>query len=651
MKIYKFSEMNQSDVNRIFSRGSREFGEIEKIVRDIINDVKVNGDDALIRLEKKLDNCDLTKSGFYVEEKDINESETLVNVNLKESIDLAIANIKDFHSVQSPQKMWIQPFGRGILAGEIYNPIDSVGLYVPHGKGSFPSVAIMLGVPATIAGVKNIVVITPPDKECNVDPNVLYVCKVLGISKVLKLGGAQAIAAVALGTKSVEKVSKILGPGSLYVNIAKQLLAGRIDIGLLAGPSESIVIADHTQNPLNVALDLINEAEHGPDSTSLLLTDSSDLVNSVNSLVDKLIERIDENRRKYVEKVLEENGGAIIFNKIDDAISFTNNFAPEHLVLDLSNPLDVLGKIKNAGEILIGPNTPISAGNYLAGPNAVLPTNGFAKSMSVLSVRDFLKVTSVLKFSPEALTFYKDHIRTLALAEGFPAHAMSASERIVVQSDITKEDDGITIYNMTENSINITRETRESSISVSLYFGQRDIEGKRKINTPLNFLNHMLETISWRSGINISVKVSLEGAYKLMHVVAEDVGISIGTAVSKLINQQIAKGIEGSGSAFGIIDEAESMVALSFEGRSSFQIKYLIPKNFEFVEDMKSADLENFLSGFAQGARCTIHATILSGTDPHHIWESLFRAFGESLRRCFDENKFRKGTTPGVKGI
>jgi histidinol dehydrogenase len=436
VKIYKFNEMSQKEINGILSRGYREAGDIEKIVGEIISDVKANGDDALIRLEKKFDNCDLTKSGFYVDRREINESEILVDAGLKESIDLAIANIRDFHLTQLPRKMWIQPFGRGILAGEIYNPIDSVGLYVPHGKGSFPSVAIMLGVPATIAGVKNIVVITPPDKECNVDPNVLYVCKVLGVSKVLKLGGAQAIAAVALGTKSVEKVSKILGPGSLYVNVAKQLLAGKIDIGLLAGPSESIVIADHTQNPLNVALDLINEAEHGPDSTSLLLTDSSDLVNSVNSLVDKLIERIDENRRRYVEKVLGENGGAIIFDNIDDAISFTNNFAPEHLVLDLSNPFDLLGKIKNAGEILIGPNTPISAANYIAGPNAVLPTSGFAKSMSVLSVRDFLKVTSILKFSPEALLFYRDHIKRLALAEGFPAHALSASERIIVQSKI-----------------------------------------------------------------------------------------------------------------------------------------------------------------------------------------------------------------------
>lgn len=651
MRVFKYREMNKEDITAIISRNKEMSGEINDRVKEIIEEVKAGGDKSLIALEMKFDACDLSGSSFYVTEKEIYESEELIDKRLKESIDISIDNIKNFHSVQLTQKIWLQTFNKGIIAGEMTNPIESVALYVPHGKGTFPSVAIMLGVPATLAGVKRIIVATPPDKNCKVDNNVLYVCKKLGITKIIKLGGAQAIAALTFGTESVEKVSKILGPGSPYINVAKQMLAGRVDIGLLAGPSESVIIADDEQNPINVSLDLMNEAEHGPDSTALLLTNSYELAKAVESEINKRIEKIEKNRREYIKRVLEVNGGAIVFDNLDEAIEFSNKFAPEHLVLNVSHPFDEMKKIENAGEVLIGPNTPISAGNYIAGPNAVLPTNGFAKSMSALSVRDFLKTTSILQFSLESLNFYKDHIKILATAEGFPAHAMSAYERVPIKNKEDEVEPGITVNYFAGSDIILTRKTRESIVTVSIFKGQRDPEGKRKIKTGLDFLNHMIETISWRSGFNISTNISLDGSYKLMHVVAEDIGITLGTAISKLIQRQFAEGIEGSGFSYGIIDEAESSVAISFEGRSLCKIDYKIPISFEFVEDMKSVDLENFLSGFVQGARCTIHASILSGTDPHHIWESLFRSFGESLRRCFDKNEFRKGTTPGVKGI
>jgi imidazoleglycerol-phosphate dehydratase len=262
-----------------------------------------------------------------------------------------------------------------------------------------------------------------------------------------------------------------------------------------------------------------------------------------------------------------------------------------------------------------------------------------------------MKTTSILQLNSKGLDFYKDHIKRLAMAEGFPSHAMSAYDRIPIEKSENESDPGIAINYLNDNVITITRTTRESVITVSISKGERDIEGKKKINTGLNFLNHMIETIAWRSNFNISINISLEGAYKLMHVVAEDAGITFGAAISKLIQREFTNGIEGSGYAYGIIDEAESSVAISFEGRSLFKTSYRIPMDFELVEDMKSRDLENFLGGFAQGAKCTIHATVYDGTDPHHIWESLFRAFGEALRKCFEENKFRKGTTPGVKGI
>lgn len=650
MKIRKIEDVTKEELNNLLNRKFRENPEIENRVRKIIEDVRTNGDEALVRITKEFDKCDLSKTGFYVSESEFNEAEIKLSNEIKEVLDLSIENVRNFHLAQVSTDIWLQSFKHGIISGEKITPIDSVGLYVPRGKGTFPSVAIMLCVPATVAKVERITVVTPPDSNGKVDPSVLYVCKKLGIKRVLKLGGAQAIAALAFGTESIEKVSKILGPGSLYVTLAKQLLSKYIDIGIVAGPSEAVVIADENQVPKNVALDLMNEAEHGPDSISLLLTNSYDLALKVKEEVTNYLEKIDEPRKIFIKEVLNGLGGAIIFKKLDDAISFCNDFAPEHLVLDVKDAFSFLPKIKNAGEILIGPNTPISAANYIAGPNSVLPTLGFAKSMSALSVRDFQKRSSIIFLSSEGLRYYKDFIEKFARSEGFIAHALSATERVIID-DLKLDEEGFNIINSSDKGVTLIRKTRESQVTVSISKGERDPELKKKIKTPLNFLNHMIETIAWRSGFNIAVDVSLEGGYNLMHVVSEDAGIAIGRAFLKLIQENIPKGINGSGYGFGILDEAEASVFISFEGRPMLKFRNLANERFEKVEDMLSKDLENFLSGFSNGAKCTLHTIVIEGTDPHHIWESVFRALGEAIRMCFEINEYRKGTTPGVKGI
>lgn len=650
MKIRQFSSLNEEDKEKLLKRGAPDFEKIWGRVSEIIDKVRSGGDEALTTLENELDGCNLTSNTLKVSPEEIRMAETSIDGELKESIDLSIENVSEFHRKQLPVDMWMENFGKGIVAGEKAGPIDSVGLYVPHGKGSFPSVMVMLGVPATIAGVKNITVVTPPDKNGNVDRNVLYVCSKLGVTEVIKLGGAQAIAALTFGTDRVRKVSKILGPGNPYMNVAKLQLAGKVDIGLLAGPSESVVIADDKQNATNVCLDLMNEAEHGPDSTSLLFCDSTEFAEEVSGEVEKRLASLPEPRRGYVSQVLEKNGGAVIFDSVDSAVEFSNSFGPEHLVLDVENPFETIRKINHAGEILIGPNTPISAGNYIAGPNAVLPTQGFARSMSALGVRDFIHYSSILSLTPDGLKAYRSHIANLARHEGFPAHEMSAMERTIIETQ-GQSSPGMKMLDVTDDSIIVSRETKESSITVSIFRGQRDEQLKRNIETPLQFLNHMIETISWRSGFNIRVKISLEGQYKLMHVVAEDIGMTIGYAFSKLIERNFRNGIEGSGYSIGLIDEAEALSSVSFEGRALYQFSSDKPLGFEHVEDMLSKDLDNFLGGFSQGAVCTIHVKLLSGEDPHHVWEAIFRAFGEALRSSFKNNSFRKGTTPGVKGI
>jgi len=643
MKIRRYTEMTKEEIHELLSRHPKNLDEIKDSVAKIIKRVSEEGDRALFELERELDHCELTT--LRVEEREFEEAEKAVEPELKRSIELAIENVKNYQKRLLPPPIWLESFANGIIAGEKVSAIQSVGLYVPRGKGSFPSVMIMLGVPARVAGVKRIVVATPPERSGKVDEKVLFVCNALGIKEVYKMGGAQAIAALALGTQSIKKVSKILGPGSAYVNVAKQLLAGRVDIGLIAGPSESVVVADETQNPLNVALDLLQEAEHGSDSTSLLLTTSQTLVEEVRKEVEQILSQLDEPRKGFVETVLKERGGAIVFETMEEIVNFVNEFAPEHLVLDVKDAFSLLQKIENAGEILIGPNTPISAGNYIAGPNAVLPTGGFAKSMSPLSVRDFLKTTSILSLSSDALLFYKEHIERLAKSEGFPLHALSAVRRVPVYEDSKGE---FRVLSASERSISVVRESRESKVSLTIYAGERDLNLKANISTPLEFLNHMIETIAWRSGFNIRVSVNLEG-YKLMHVVAEDTGITMGYAFYQLVQRGFSKGIEGCGSSIAVIDEARASVSLSFEGRSLYVSN--LKTSFERVEDMLSADLHNFLSGFAQGGRCTLHVVVESGSDPHHVWEAVFRAFGEALRGCFKQNSFRRGTTPGVKGV
>jgi len=650
MKIRYFKELTKDEISRLLQRKFYEDVDVEERVKSIVEYVRTKGDEAIINLEKEYDKCDLTKVGFYVQEDEFNQVEEEISNELREALDLAIDNVSNFHLSQLSPNIYFIQNAYGIIAGEKWTPIDSVGLYVPRGKGTFPSVAIMLAVPAKIAGVKKITLVTPPDPNGNVDPAVLYVCKKLDIKNVLRIGGAQAIAALAFGTESVEKVSKVVGPGSKYVNVAKKLLAKYVDIGILAGPSESAIIADKNQNPKNVALDLMNEAEHGPDSISLLLTDSKELADKVNLEIENYLRVIEEPRKSYIIEVLNNIGGAIIFENLEAAIDFCNEFAPEHLVLDVNNPFSFLDKIKNTGEILIGPNTPISAANYIAGPNSILPTSGFAKSMSALSVRDFQKRSSIIYVTNEGLNKYKRHIELLAKYEGFYAHALSALDRVIVE-DLKFDDEGVYILHINENDISLIRKTRESQIIVNLNKGERDLNLKKKINTSLNFLNHMIETISWRSGFNISIDVSLENAYKLTHVIAEDSGITIGRAFYELLKRNYFKGINGNGFGISVLDEAKAEVIVSFEGRPYLKIKHLAKEKFERVEDMLTVDLQNFLSGFSNGAKCTLHVNIKEGEDPHHIWESVFRALGEALKMCFERNEFRKGTTVGVKGI
>jgi histidinol dehydrogenase len=364
-----------------------------------------------------------------VTEEEFEWAKNHLDDSIKEVIALSANNIKKFHQAQMPVDMWFTHIDEGILAGEKITPITSVGLYVPRGKGSFPSVMLMAGIPATTAKVPKVIVCTPPGPDGTVDAATLFAAEICGIREVYKVGGAQAVAAMAYGTQTVPKVAKVMGPGSSYVSAAKRLLYSIIDVGTPAGPSESIVLCDETTNPQIAAMDLLIEAEHGPDSSALLVTHSRELASQVAAILPTLVDELPQERKQFCQTVFSNYGGIVITPDLETSIQFINDFAPEHLELLIREPLSVLSHIWNAGEILLGQYTPFSVANFSLGVNAILPTGGFAKTFSCVTVYDFLKRTSISYLTKQGYIKLKDVARKFAEYEGFAAHANAFKER------------------------------------------------------------------------------------------------------------------------------------------------------------------------------------------------------------------------------
>jgi histidinol dehydrogenase len=429
INIRRWKDLKEEDRNLIFSRSELNINEVTQSVSDIIKQVKDGGDSAIKELTLKFDGVDLTGKPLAASKEEYAEAEKMLNEDLKSAIRYSIENVRKFHLSQKPGEMTFSEIRPGIFAGEKAMPIASAGLYVPRGRGSFPSMLYMLAVPASIAGVERIVVVTPPNQDGSIDPACLYAAKLCGVTEVYRVGGAQAIAALALGTESIAPVIKLSGPGSMYVAAAKRLLSSKIDPGLPAGPSESIVLADDSADPEKVALDLLIEAEHGSDSSALLITDSEKLAESAAAIIRLKTEALQEPRKTFVRDVLSGYGGIVITDTIEEGADIINEFAPEHLQIQTKDPFDTLSLIRNAGEILLGENTPFSIANYSTGANAVLPTGGGAKTYSAVSVRDFIKYSSVVYATSGGLKDAAGHVKTLADYEGFITHGNALKDR------------------------------------------------------------------------------------------------------------------------------------------------------------------------------------------------------------------------------
>ncbi len=410
-------------LDEIFPRSQFEYEDINKKVREIIEDVKADGDKALYKYSEMFD---VKLESLTVSSEEIEEAYDRIDEEFKEVLLAAAGNIRKFHEKQVRNNFFTN--GKdGVLLGQIINPIEKAGIYIPGGTASYPSTVLMNVIPAKIAGVEEIILVSPPNKEGNIEDSILAAAKIAGADRIFKIGGAQSIAALSYGTETIPKVYKITGPGNIYVAMAKKMVYGEVDIDMVAGPSEILVIADENAVPENVAADLLSQAEHDRLAASVLVTTSEEIAEKVKNELVKQLERLP--RKDTAKESLKNNGRIIITETIDEAVKISNEIAPEHLELCVNDPFSILGKIKNAGSIFLGNNTPEALGDYFAGPNHTLPTSGTAKFSSPLSVDDFIKKSSVIYYTKEALEKVKDKIICFAEKEGLNAHAESVRIR------------------------------------------------------------------------------------------------------------------------------------------------------------------------------------------------------------------------------
>lgn len=428
VSFYEYAKLNAEQKAALLRRSETDIsGFIEK-VQPIIEAVKNEGDAAVARFGRELDKSVITEKDIKVTQEEFDAAFKLVDAEVIKSIEFGVDNIRRFHEEQKPEPMWLKEIRPGAFAGDRFTPLSSVALYVPRGKGSFPSVTMMTSVPAVVAGVPDVAIVTPPGPDGTVDAATLVAARIAGVETVYKVGGAQAVAAVAYGTETIKQAVKIVGPGSPWVVAAKRLLAGVIDTGLPAGPSEGMIFADDTVHGGLAALDLLIEAEHGPDSSAYLVTHSRRVAEEALAALPEHWGRMIEQRVEFSKTVLTgKNGGIVLTSSVEESYEFVNAYAPEHLEILSEDPFSHLGHITDAAEILMGPYTPVSIANFGLGPNAVLPTSRWARSFGPLSVMDFVKRSSVGYVTKNAYPEFAHHAFTLGTYEGFSSHVHAVS--------------------------------------------------------------------------------------------------------------------------------------------------------------------------------------------------------------------------------
>ncbi len=427
MRIIRLNEESRQDIlANLLKRDPNNYIGYEDKVREIVENVKNRRDEALLEYTKKFDGVDLAAAQLRVTEEEIAEALSLVEPSLLSVMEKSMKNIREYHEKQK-QYSWFDSQPNGTILGQKVTPLASVGVYVPGGKAAYPSSVLMNIIPAKVAGVERIVMVTPPGKDGKVNPVTLAAAHLAGVTDAYRIGGAQAIAALAFGTESIPRVDKIAGPGNIFVALAKKAVYGHVSIDSIAGPSEILVLADESANPRYIAADLLSQAEHDELASSILVTTSMELAEQVSAEVEGFVKEL--SRQEILEKSLENYGYILVAYSMEDVIETANQIASEHLEIVTKNPFEVMTKIRNAGAIFMGEYSSEPLGDYFAGPNHVLPTNGTAKFFSPLGVDDYVKKSSIIYYSKEALQMVHKDIETFAQAEGLTAHANSIRVR------------------------------------------------------------------------------------------------------------------------------------------------------------------------------------------------------------------------------
>ena len=427
MRIIKLNEQSRANILAdLLKRDPNNYSAYEDTVQAIVDDVRARGDEALFEYTKKFDGAELSADNIRVTQAEIQEALSQVDPNLLAVMKKSMKNIREYHEKQK-QYSWFDSKPNGTILGQKVTALSSVGVYVPGGKAAYPSSVLMNIIPAEVAGVEKIVMVTPPGKDGKVNPVTLIAAHLAGATEVYKVGGAQAITALAFGTKSIPRVNKIVGPGNIFVALAKKAVYGHVSIDSIAGPSEILVLADETANPRFVAADLLSQAEHDELASAILVTTSMELAEKVSAEAEAFVQKL--SRKAILEKSLENYGYILVADSMEDAIETANAIASEHLEIVTKNPFEVMTKIQNAGAIFMGEYSSEPLGDYFAGPNHVLPTNGTAKFFSPLGVDDFIKKSSIIYYSREALEAVHTDIESFAEAEHLTAHANSVRVR------------------------------------------------------------------------------------------------------------------------------------------------------------------------------------------------------------------------------
>ena len=570
MRKVKLTKESTKDIlETLLKRSPNNYGKYEDAVADILAKVKAEGDEALFAFTREFDKVEVTKETIRVTPEEIEEAYKLVDTSLIDVIKKALVNIRSYHEKQL-QNSWFTSTTDGTMLGQKVTALNRVGVYVPGGKAVYPSSVLMNIVPAKVAGVDRIVMTTPPGKDGKVNPSTLVAANEAGADEIYKVGGAQAIGALAYGTESIPKVDKIVGPGNIFVALAKKAVYGYVSIDSIAGPSEILVLADETANPRYIAADLLSQAEHDEMASAILITTNEEFADKVDAEVKGFVEKL--SRKAIIEKSLENFGYILIAEDMDEAIEAANEIASEHMEIVTKNPFEDMMKVRNAGAIFIGEHSSEPLGDYFAGPNHVLPTNGTAKFFSALSVDDFIKKSSIVYYSREAL---------------------------------------------------IERNTKETQIRLQLNI---DGTGSSDIDTGIGFFDHMLDGFTRHGLYDLTLRVHGDLNVDDHHTI-EDTGIVLGNAIREAVGDK--KGIKRYGSCILPMDEVLVLCAVDLSGRP--YLGWDAEFSTEKIGDMATEMVKEFFYAVSYSAAMNLHIKVLSGGNSHHVAEAMFKSFAKAL--------------------